>query len=180
MIYIIYSRQLDAIKVGYSKHPEKRLSDLQVSNSTDLEIIHIEKGDIPKEKFIHSKLLKHKIRGEWFKFNKECRNELSVYLDEYIDIDMKGFLLSKTFLLTLEKWNLTISHLQMVGFLINNFKEGEVFTIDKELKEKLAIKNHKSPTTYNNVTRKLLDEGIIIKKGTKKYKLNNKFIKDCL
>lgn len=36
MIYLIYDAELKHIKIGYSKHPNKRLKQLQTGNSNKL------------------------------------------------------------------------------------------------------------------------------------------------
>jgi len=73
MIYLIQRDGTHEFKLGYSKHPEKRLRELQTGNSGKLLLIKVWDGDRALEKKIHDKLrvsIKDKQdkigRGEWF------------------------------------------------------------------------------------------------------------------
>ena len=73
-IYIISNDQ-DYIKVGVSKHPDKRLRQLQTGNEHTLSLIFTEEFECPRnhllkiESEIHRTLSLKAIdhRGEWFK-----------------------------------------------------------------------------------------------------------------
>lgn len=64
MVYFIQDG--DRIKIGFSKNPEKRLSDLQVSNSRPLVLLGTMKGGRGTEQRIHTLFEHLRITGEWF------------------------------------------------------------------------------------------------------------------
>ncbi len=73
MIYLIQRDGTHEFKLGYSKHPEKRLKQLQTGNAKKLILRKVWDGDRTLEKKIHDKLRvsikdkQYKIgRGEWF------------------------------------------------------------------------------------------------------------------
>lgn len=66
LVYFIKNEDNGHIKIGHSIDPEKRLLDLQVSNSARLSIISTRDGGEPMEKHLHQKFAHLKIRGEWF------------------------------------------------------------------------------------------------------------------
>lgn len=77
-MYIISNNQ-DAIKVGISKQPEKRLKQLQTSNPNKLSLLFTEEFECSRnhllkiEKLVHKELYnvsKQRV-GEWFKVNTE-------------------------------------------------------------------------------------------------------------
>jgi hypothetical protein len=65
-IYFIRDAQADAIKVGHSLDPNKRLSDLQVGCSGKLELIGVIAAAKEIERIVHGQLREGHIRGEWF------------------------------------------------------------------------------------------------------------------
>jgi hypothetical protein len=75
-VYFIYDRIKKAVKIGFTNDLPKRLSDIQVGNSTELEILKF----IPCESAAAAELFetqlhatfKHLyIRGEWFEYKEE-------------------------------------------------------------------------------------------------------------
>lgn len=77
-MYIISNNQ-DAIKVGISKQPKKRLKQLQTSNPNRLSLVFTEEFEcscnrlLKIEKMVHKELCsisKERV-GEWFKVNNE-------------------------------------------------------------------------------------------------------------
>lgn len=77
-VYIISNNQ-DAIKVGVSKHPEKRLHQLATGNPNKLTLVFTEEFNCTRnhllkiEKLIHKELnrLATEHVGEWFKISEE-------------------------------------------------------------------------------------------------------------
>lgn len=79
-------------------------------------------------------------------------------------------------------WNTLIenplskSDVELLGYLIENYAEGTVFTINKGIKEELAKRTGKSPTSYVNSTQHLLAYKFMFKVGdSKSYKLNPRY-----
>ena len=82
------------VKIGISAEPYKRISDIQVGNFCDLELVwHTELywcAASLLEKTIHDVLSIYKIRGEWFKIsriNLERIMVLTKEIDDLIGID---------------------------------------------------------------------------------------------
>lgn len=71
-IYVIKCMNIEAqVKIGVSKHPEKRLKDLQTSNPYKLKLIGKHKAQSEKaayaiEKKTHKVFKKYRRSGEWF------------------------------------------------------------------------------------------------------------------
>lgn len=76
----------------------------------------------------------------------------------------------------IEKWDLTISDLQLFAYLVNNYNGGQMFSVTVSMKKELSIKTNKSHTSYNNSTRKLVDKKLIVQVSPKTYRLNPTYI----
>lgn len=74
-VYAIREKQTGNIKIGISKDPEERLKQLQIGNSSDLELVTYKKADnrFKDEKALHLGAMAYHIRGEWF---NECAMEV--------------------------------------------------------------------------------------------------------
>ena len=70
-IYFILDARNNAIKIGYSKNPLQRLSELQVGNSTQLRLIKTIEGGVNVERKLHTKFKDLRISGEWFQASQE-------------------------------------------------------------------------------------------------------------
>src|SRR3972149_780868 len=70
-IYFISCDALSLIKIGRSADVNKRLSHLQVSVGADLRIIKAVPADPWGEIAVHNKFRHLRVRGEWFKADKE-------------------------------------------------------------------------------------------------------------
>lgn len=72
-LYVIGTDDTSPVKIGFSKHPEKRLKQLQTSCSQPLVLFHKEelKADAIRqyERVIHRELGYLKMKGEWFNLN---------------------------------------------------------------------------------------------------------------
>lgn len=65
-VYLIEDPALGAIKVGWSKDPERRLSALQTSHAGELTLLAVIPGTKRLELDIHRKLIFARRYGEWF------------------------------------------------------------------------------------------------------------------
>ena len=72
--YIITDKKYHIIKVGRSQNPYKHLKKIQISNSTELEMVCVFEEDIEKE--IKELLKKSKVRGEWYYPNPKTLLEI--------------------------------------------------------------------------------------------------------
>ncbi len=76
-IYVIIDETTNAVKIGYSNDPIRRLSSLQTAHSkTTLKLLTIFQGDKDIESAIHIDLEEYKLQGEWFDFNKDVKDYL--------------------------------------------------------------------------------------------------------
>jgi hypothetical protein len=65
-IYFIRNARADEVKVGHSRDPRKRLADLQVGSSSELELIGVVAAVREIEPIVHRQFYEGRIRGEWF------------------------------------------------------------------------------------------------------------------
>jgi hypothetical protein len=80
MIYFITDS--DRLKIGKSKHPQKRLAQLQTGSGAKLRLIAT--FDLPDyyEKRLHKMMCFHRVNNEWFKLEPEYVQWLQEYLRE--------------------------------------------------------------------------------------------------
>ena len=76
-IYLIQSLEDGYSKVGVSKHPQKRIKQLQTGNSSELKLIETYQSDIANqiEGTLHKRYSHYQKEGEWFDMSIE--NEVS-------------------------------------------------------------------------------------------------------
>ena len=67
-VYAIREKDTGHIKIGISKDPQARLQQMQVGNSSDLELVAYKKAEnrFADEKAAHAAFDHYRIRGEWF------------------------------------------------------------------------------------------------------------------
>ena len=67
-VYLIQNLETSKYKIGISKHPKKRLKQLQTGSGEDLKLIHIYESDDARkiETTLHNRYSPDKARGEWF------------------------------------------------------------------------------------------------------------------
>lgn len=67
MIYVLRTKGASFIKVGHTNSAiEERMGSIQTGCPYVLELIHVESGDIKRERWIHDYLKKFRASGEWF------------------------------------------------------------------------------------------------------------------
>lgn len=89
-LYIIQSDITGDFKIGKSKHPKKRLKQLQTGNACELRLVLVLKDQGHREKRIHRYIEegnRKKRKGEWFEF------DLISYLPDeiYEQLDLELF-----------------------------------------------------------------------------------------
>lgn len=88
-IYIICNED-EYVKIGVSKHPHKRLKQLQTGNQSKLQLFHIEEFECNRKHLLQIESKLHKdcqylckhINGEWYKIpveNLEKLKSLVIY-----------------------------------------------------------------------------------------------------
>lgn len=75
-LYVIMGATGD-LKIGRSKNPKKRMSDMQVSHSVPLRLIGTLRGSGYREKEIHAALARYRVAGEWFRDCAQIRSEIN-------------------------------------------------------------------------------------------------------
>jgi predicted transcriptional regulator len=101
---------------------------------------------------------------------------------EILDVDVKHtklFFDNETFsLIYASFWdiitesNLSKADIELLGYLISHYGKGTPFNITSYIKESIAKKSNKNPTSYNKSTKALVNAGFIIEKKSKTYILN--------
>jgi hypothetical protein len=96
-VYILAASAHGPVKIGFSKHPELRLRQLQTGHAEALTLYHKEPISQPRllEKAIHAANRHRRVNGEWFDLTVEegvleVRHAVIRYSDE---IDTWGRLL---------------------------------------------------------------------------------------
>tara|TARA_R110000868_G_scaffold279837_6_gene539922 strand:- start:693 stop:986 length:294 start_codon:yes stop_codon:yes gene_type:complete len=87
-LYVIQSDVTGAIKIGRSKSPKRRMTQLQTGSPYALKLLAVVSGKGGLERSLHASLKPYKqaCKGEWFDF--ECAGSLPVWLCEMIDWDV--------------------------------------------------------------------------------------------
>ena len=78
-VYIIYNKENEICKVGWSKAPRKRLKNLQVGCPYKLSIMFYFKACKNDEKNLHKILKEHSLVGEWFKLSQDLLDKINDY-----------------------------------------------------------------------------------------------------
>ena len=81
-LYFIQSSKTGEIKIGRSKHPQKRLKNLQTGNPNSLKIIISLEGLGWREKELHETLKRWRGSGEWFSY--DCVGSIPVEIYDLI------------------------------------------------------------------------------------------------
>lgn len=72
--FVYFIRRSDGpVKIGFSAHPVKRLSELQTVLAEKLSLLGVMSGTVLDEREIHSALKRYRLNGEWFDFSTEVR-----------------------------------------------------------------------------------------------------------
>ncbi len=70
-VYLIQSLENGYYKIGVSKHPQKRIQQLQTGNSSEIKLIsiYLSENSNKVEKTIHRRFSHLKKHGEWFELS---------------------------------------------------------------------------------------------------------------
>ena len=93
-IYLIQSLENSYYKIGVSKHPNKRLSELQTGNPSSMKLITLHKTEYAHqiEKTLHRRYSHLNREGEWY--NLSVANEVS-FIEECKKIENNLLVLEK-------------------------------------------------------------------------------------
>ncbi len=70
-VYFIVDRHRQAVKIGVSRSPTKRLKALQTSNAHELELAAVMRGSYGLEQRLHAHYAPWRLAGEWFELSPE-------------------------------------------------------------------------------------------------------------
>lgn len=172
MIYIIHTD--NKCKIGYSKHPDKRLKELQTGNSEILRILHITEGDKTKEKELHKKFEHLNICGEWFNYTKEIKDYFNIIEHQHTYFSNSLFKLTGSMKSKVD--------FQLFIYLCSTASKSGMIYTSKEFYEKFNNANIKNGaesitrTTFQTSIKNLTDSKILVKTGKGEYQLNPFFI----
>lgn len=79
-IYFIRCPAMNAVKIGFTSDPYKRMASMQVGCPAELVMHGYFQGKMGDERWLHSKFGSQRIRGEWFTESKE----MLAFFDEVI------------------------------------------------------------------------------------------------
>jgi hypothetical protein len=82
-IYFIQGEYGGAIKIGYSKDPARRLTDLQTGYPDTLKILLLIPGDNKMEYALHKELEGSRLKGEWFRPDKCVLDRIKDLAEKY-------------------------------------------------------------------------------------------------
>lgn len=73
-VYLIHNLDSNVLKIGFSKNPKSRLSQLRISTHENLELLYFFRGSESKESELHKKFKNLRLRSEWFSYSDEIIN----------------------------------------------------------------------------------------------------------
>lgn len=87
--YVYFVRAGEAIKIGYSVHPVKRMSELQTANPEPMELLGALRGTLQDEKAIHADFSHLEIREEWFRAEEELLDFIQEISGRFITRELR-------------------------------------------------------------------------------------------
>jgi hypothetical protein len=67
MIYFVQGVITQRIKIGYARHPKKRVGSLQSESPDELKLLGQMHGEMEDETALHEQFMQYRLHGEWFK-----------------------------------------------------------------------------------------------------------------
>jgi Meiotically up-regulated gene 113 len=68
-VYVIKAISQNAVKIGFSKDPTKRLADLSTASPSPLELVAAIPGTMSDEKALHDRFADYRKNGEWLELD---------------------------------------------------------------------------------------------------------------
>lgn len=72
-IYFVLDTVNNAVKIGYSTNPKRRIHNLQSSTINPLKLIHTLQGDVKSEYELQERFWRDKIKNEWFNYSDDIK-----------------------------------------------------------------------------------------------------------
>lgn len=77
MIYFIYDKVNNAVKIGVTVNIYSRLANLQCGNPTKLTVIKTIDGTYKEEEILHYHYRKYRLVGEWFIYSADIESDIN-------------------------------------------------------------------------------------------------------
>jgi hypothetical protein len=75
-VYFVSAREVDLVKIGFSFNPVARFHHLRTSSPIELALEGAIPGDFEKERELHARYAKWRVRGEWFTITPSIEDEI--------------------------------------------------------------------------------------------------------
>jgi hypothetical protein len=75
-VYFVTAREVDLVKIGFSFNPVARFHHLRTSSPIDLVLEGAIPGGFEKERELHARYAKWRVRGEWFTITESIEDEI--------------------------------------------------------------------------------------------------------
>jgi|LSQX01.3.fsa_nt_gb hypothetical protein len=89
-VYFVQCKDTKRIKIGYSKNPNKRIYDMNIGSSGELNLLAKIPGNIDLEEIIHRSMNHYNVKGEWYAPNDELIGCIKRIIEYQKDVEMKG------------------------------------------------------------------------------------------
>ena len=84
-VYAVLAKEVNKVKIGITKSPEKRLGGLQTGSPIELTMLGYIVGNKQLEDAIHDHLSDHRSHGEWFHMEPQTDIIVSMIVDNQLD-----------------------------------------------------------------------------------------------
>lgn len=168
MIYLISDIDNGYCKIGYSIKPFKRLHELKVGNSSQIQIEAVILGDRQKEKQLHEMFSHIRVNREWFFF----RDEIKEYFNCGTKSGFDNFEIFPMFLSAVCQFT-SANYFKVLLHVIKNIENNSIkiqirYKHLENLASTLSISLRMVQVSFNH----LIDVGIILKPCRGQYLLN--------
>ena len=107
-LYYIVAPEFEAVKIGYSSAPRRRLKDLQTANFADLILAAVEEisGENPKDAETHTWFQFHAdhLRGEWFRLSADLDSHVRDVRQRHVDTGRRESTPCEDAIELMDKW----------------------------------------------------------------------------
>lgn len=83
-VYFIQEGLGGPIKIGVTGNPKVRRSGLQIGNPTRLHLLDAFPAQPEVEQYLHERLARHHIRGEWFRPHDDIHTAISDCHEQFV------------------------------------------------------------------------------------------------
>lgn len=76
-VYFILNESAGMVKIGFSRNPEKRLTELRTGSAGEIKLLATIEGSLAIERQLHKRFEMHRRNGEWFIYSDEIRSYIN-------------------------------------------------------------------------------------------------------